>query len=67
MTTRRPDTSTGRLVSLRTAVILLISVAVGMLIGALTLLGGSNVPLSVVAGLGAAGVALPGLNGLIDR
>ncbi|MFD8543256.1 hypothetical protein [Streptomyces sp. NPDC059649] len=51
--------------SLHTAVVLLISVVIGIVVGCLTALAGTPVPAAVVAGMAAAGAAIPVLRSLI--
>ncbi|MFF2193086.1 hypothetical protein [Streptomyces sp. NPDC058157] len=51
--------------SLHTAVVLLGALFAGFVAGELSYLGGVSVPLAVLAGLGAAGSAVPGLRELI--
>ncbi|MEU3405914.1 hypothetical protein ABZ766_18515 [Streptomyces sp. NPDC006670] len=59
-----PDTEPPFL-TLHTAVVLLGALFAGFAAGGLSYLGGVPVPLAVLAGLGAAGSAVPGLRGLI--
>lgn len=51
--------------SLHTAVVLLISVVIGIVVGCLTALAGTPVAAAVVAGMAAAGASIPVLRSLI--
>ncbi|MFD7630801.1 hypothetical protein ACFV7Q_33070 [Streptomyces sp. NPDC059851] len=51
--------------SLHAAVVLLAALLIGLVVGGLSRLGGVPTPLAVLAGLGAAGAAVPVLHGLI--
>ncbi|MBE8477460.1 hypothetical protein IQ210_41575 [Streptomyces sp. 3R004] len=64
-----PGEITGRrpFIPLHTAVVLVISVLIGLVSGGLTFLAGSPLPLSVLTGLGASGTSIPVLRSLIDR
>ncbi|MFG3105086.1 hypothetical protein ACGFZL_31845 [Streptomyces sp. NPDC048182] len=50
---------------IHTAVVLLIAVVIGLVVGGLTFLSGGAVAAAVLAGLTAAGVSIPGLRSLI--
>lgn len=65
MTTHQEPPETGPFLSLHTAVVLLGAVLAGLAAGVLTYLGGTVAALSVLAGLTAAGAAVPVLRGLI--
>ncbi len=56
---------TNPLLSLRSAVLLLIAVLIGIGVGVLTALAGEPVPTAVIAGGGAGGAALLVLNQII--
>ncbi|MCX4524513.1 MULTISPECIES: hypothetical protein [unclassified Streptomyces] len=64
MTTPPPGTDPPFL-SLHTAVVLVIAVLIGLVVGGLTFLGGFHPALAVLAGLGATGAAVPVLRSLI--
>lgn len=51
--------------TIHTAVVLLISVVIGLIVGGLTFLSSGAVAAAVLAGLTAAGVSVPGLRSLI--
>ncbi|WP_333744843.1 hypothetical protein [Streptomyces ardesiacus] len=51
--------------TIHTAVVLLISVVIGLIVGGLTFLSGGAVAAAVLAGLTAAGVSIPVLRSLI--
>ncbi|MFE2291150.1 hypothetical protein [Streptomyces sp. NPDC059452] len=51
--------------SLRTAVIFLIGIFLGLLVGGLTHLDGHSTAMAVLAGLGAAGASIPVLHMMI--
>ncbi|MET4662931.1 putative membrane protein YccC [Streptomyces sp. PvP037] len=51
--------------TIHTAVVLLIAVVIGLIVGGLTFLSGGAVAAAVLAGLTAAGVSVPGLRSLI--
>jgi hypothetical protein len=51
--------------TIHTAVVLLIAVVIGLIVGGLTFLSGGAVAAAVLAGLAAAGVSVPGLRSLI--
>ncbi|WP_445283697.1 hypothetical protein [Streptomyces sp. DSM 118148] len=51
--------------TIHTAVVLLIAVVIGMVVGGLTFLSGGAVAAAVLAGLTAAGVSIPVLRTLI--
>lgn len=53
------------LLTLHAAVVLVLAVLAGFTVGGLSHLGGVSGPLSVLAGLGAGGGAVPVLHGLI--
>ncbi|MFJ7265104.1 hypothetical protein ACIQV3_00275 [Streptomyces sp. NPDC099050] len=65
MTTHQDPSDHGPFLSLHTAVVLLGAVLTGLAAGVLTYLGGTVAALSVLAGLTAAGAAVPVLRGLI--
>lgn len=54
------------LLSIRTTVILTVGVVLGLVVGALTAIGGQHVALAVVVGLGAAGMSIAALHRLLD-
>lgn len=64
MTTPPPDIDPPFL-SLHAAVVLVISVLIGLVVGGLARLGGTPTALAVLAGLAAAGAAVPVLRTLI--
>ncbi|MEV7130968.1 hypothetical protein [Streptomyces sp. NPDC093260] len=51
--------------TIHTAVVLLIAVVIGLIVGGLTFLSGGAVAAAVLAGLTAAGVSIPVLRSLI--
>ncbi|MEV5645615.1 hypothetical protein AB0L67_36720 [Streptomyces flaveolus] len=51
--------------TIHTAVVLLIAVVIGLIVGGLTLLSSGAVAAAVLAGLTAAGVSVPALRSLI--
>ncbi len=55
------------LVSLRTALILLLGVVAGLLMGALAVAGGASVALGALVGLPAAASTVVALHGLVER
>ncbi|SCE29436.1 hypothetical protein GA0115244_122575 [Streptomyces sp. DvalAA-19] len=55
----------GPLVSLRTAVIFLIGIFLGLIVGGLTHLDGHSTAMAVLTGLGATGVSIPVLHVMI--
>lgn len=62
------SSSSGRaLLTLRTAVILLLGACIGVAIGLLTFLAQQSVPACVVVGLVATGTSITGLNQIIDH
>ncbi|MDX3539847.1 hypothetical protein PV721_37130 [Streptomyces sp. MB09-01] len=65
MTTPQNPTDREPFVSLHTAVVLLAAILIGLTAGGLTFLGGSGAALGVLAGLAAAGGAVPVLRTLI--
>ncbi|MEV8456932.1 hypothetical protein AB0467_29890 [Streptomyces sp. NPDC052095] len=54
------------LLSLRTTLVFLLALLVGAAVGGLTALAGEGAPRSLLAGLGAAGLAVPFFDRLID-
>jgi uncharacterized membrane protein YccC len=52
--------------TIHTAVVLLIAVVIGLVVGGLTFLSGGAVATAVLAGLTAAGVSVPVLRSLIE-
>ncbi|MFD7026439.1 hypothetical protein ACFWAR_00145 [Streptomyces sp. NPDC059917] len=62
-----PGTSPTPLLSLRTAVVLLVAFVVGLVMGGLTLLSGVPVAGALFQGLASAGVAVPVLHHLIGQ
>ncbi|AZS84642.1 hypothetical protein AB0465_28505 [Streptomyces griseoviridis] len=54
------------LLSLRSTLVFLLATLAGVVVGALTSLAGENTPHSLLAGLAAAGMAVPFFNRLID-
>ncbi|WP_327417922.1 hypothetical protein [Streptomyces sp. NBC_01233] len=65
MTTPQNPTDPEPFLSLHTAVVLLAAILIGVTAGGLTFLGGSGAALGVLAGLTAAGGAVPVLRTLI--
>ncbi|MFD9370566.1 hypothetical protein ACFWA6_23105 [Streptomyces sp. NPDC060020] len=65
MTTPQNPTDPEPFLSLHTAVVLLAAILIGLTAGGLTFLGGSGAALCVLAGLTAAGGAVPVLRSLI--
>lgn len=51
--------------TIHTAVVLLIAVVIGLVVGGLTFLSGGSVAAAVLAGLTAAGISIPVLRSLI--
>lgn len=60
-----PAPDTGPFLPLHTAVVLVVALLIGVSVGVLSRLGGVAAPLAVLAGLTAAGGAVPALRTLI--